>query len=54
MLGKIEDRRRGWQRMRWSGSTSNSMDLRLDKPRVIVKEREARHAAVCAVEKSRT
>ena len=47
MMGKIEDkRRRGWQRMRWLDSISDSVDMNLSKLRVIVKDREAWHAGV--------
>jgi len=41
MLGKIEGRRRGQQRMRWLESITNSMDMNLSKLREIVKDRGA-------------
>ena len=47
MLGKSEGKRRkGQQRMRWSGSTTDSMNMNLNKPWEIVKDMEAWRAAV--------
>ena len=41
MLGKIEGkRRRGWQRMRWSDSITDSVDMNLSKLPELVEERE--------------
>ena len=52
MLGKIEGKRRGKQRVRWLDGISDSMNMSLSKFREIVKEREAWRAAVHGVTES--
>jgi len=54
MLGEIQGKRKGQQRMRWLGGITDSTGMSLSKLWEVVKDREAWRATVCRVPKSQT
>ena len=54
MQAKIDGRRRGWQRMTWLDSITDSVDMNLSKLPEIVEDRGAWHAIIHGVTKGQT
>ena len=54
LVGNIEGKRRGWQRMRQLDSITDTMDMNLSKLWETVEDREAWHAVVHEITKSKT